>query len=243
MPDGMIQQQGSLTESVIRQLAERIDTGLYGRGDKLPSEQALCREFGVSRTVVREAMASLRLGGRLIARQGVGVFVPEEEPRRVRFEIPAAESIQDARSILELRLAVETEAVALATQRRTPKQLTEITAAYDRFNALDHSNPEALVEADFAFHLAIARATGNGHFPRLLEALGPDITLDLALKHGRLSQQDTRRSYLRRIAREHGAILAAITQGNASGARGALKRHLKDGLLRYTRLTSTEAAR
>lgn len=233
---------GTLTEHIIRQLANRIDTGVYGRGEKLPSEQALCQEFGVSRTVVREAVASLRLGGRLTARQGVGVFVPEAEPRRVHFAIDGKDDVEEARKILELRLAVETEAVVLATRRRTPKQLAEIAAAYDRFNTLGDAPSEALVEADIAFHLAIARATGNSHFPRLLEALGPDIILDLDLKHGRLSQPDTRRSYLKKVGREHGTILSAISLGDPSRARAALKRHLNEGLTRYSRLRSSEGS-
>lgn len=233
--------RGSLTEAVIEQLVVRIDAGTYGSGEKLPSEQALCQEFGVSRTVVREAVASLRLGGRLTARQGVGIFVPDGKTRRLEFEVSPDDDIRNALTILELRLAVEIEAVALAAARRTPNNLSDITAAFDRFNALDSSRPHELAEADFVFHLAIARATGNLHFAQFLAALGPDIIFDLALKHGRLSDQRTRRSYLKKSGNEHGAILSAITQGNPVRARSALKRHLDAGLTRYRRLVGKDA--
>lgn len=234
--------RGSLTEAVMHQLTQRIDEGTYGAGDKIPSEHALCREFGVSRTVVREAVASLRLGGRLTARQGVGVFVPDDDGRRLDFVVPPGRDLRDALQILELRLAVEVEAVGLAAQRRTLATLSELTAAFDRFNALDGPAPQDLAEADFAFHLALARATGNPHFPQFLEALGPDIIFDLTLKHQRLSDQKTRRSYLKKSGEEHGAILSAISQGNGPRARTALKRHLNDGLARYRRVVGDAAA-
>lgn len=232
--------RGSLTSAVIEQLSSRIASGTYLPGQKLPSEQALCAEFGVSRTVLREAVASLRLGGRLIARQGVGVFVPEQDTHSLRFRIPSPRDLQDALQILELRLAVEIEAVALAAGRRTPDALSAITAAYDRFNDLDESDPKQLADADFAFHLAIARATRNDHFPRFLEALGPQIILDLSLKHERLSEKKTRRSYLLKSAAEHGAILSAIGLGDARKARHALKRHLEEGMVRYRRVVDSE---
>lgn len=234
--------RGSLTEAVMYQLTQRIDEGTYGAGAKLPSEHALGREFGVSRTVVREAVASLRLGGRLTARQGVGVFVPDDDGRRLEFVVPPGRDLRNILQILELRLAVEVEAVDLAARRRTPATLSELATAFDRFNALDGSTPQDLAEADFAFHLAMARATGNPHFPQFLEALGPDIIFDLALKHQRLSDRKTRRSYLKKSGDEHGAILSAISQGNAPRARMALKRHLNDGLARYRRVVGDGAA-
>jgi GntR family transcriptional regulator, transcriptional repressor for pyruvate dehydrogenase complex len=226
--------RGTLTEVVVEQLITRIDSGAYGKGEKLPSQQALCREFGVSRTVLREAVASLRLGGHLIARRGSGVFVSNNETRHLRFEINPDDEVRNALKILELRLAVEIAAVALAAKRRTATNLSDITAAFERFNAL--TDPQALAEADFAFHLAIAHATGNAHFPQFLEALGPDIIFDLGLKHGRLSDQKTRRSYLEKSGNEHGAILSAISHGNPTRARNALKRHLEEGMTRYRRL-------
>lgn len=228
--------RGSLTEAVIDELAGRIDSGVYGLGEKLPSEQALCREFGVSRTVVREAVASLRLGGRLIARQGAGVFVPDRGTRPLDFHVEADDDIRNALKVLELRRAVEIEAVALAAARRVPRHLGAITAAFDRFNALDGSNAQELAQADLDFHLAIAGATANLHFPRFLEALGRDIIADLVLKHGRLSDQKTRRTYQRECGKEHGAILSAISQADPARARTAMKRHLDRGLTRYRRL-------
>jgi DNA-binding FadR family transcriptional regulator len=229
----------NLAETVIRELSNRIDIGTYGPGEKLPSEQALCKEFNVSRPVIREAVASLRLGGRLIARQGVGVFVVEQDVKRIGYALSTAvDDVRAAAQILELRLGIETESVARAAERRSPTSMADITKAFDRFNALDGTDLEEEAKADFEFHLAIARATNNPHFTQLLEALGPDIIFDLHLKHGQ-STGKSRQAHIKKIGREHGAILSAITMGDINGARNALRKHLEESLSRYQRLVQS----
>lgn len=128
--------RANLAETVIQELSSRIDNGTYGPGDKLPSEQELCKEFSVSRPVIREAVASLRLGGRLIARQGVGVFVVEQDVKRIGFAIDSVvDDVRAAAQILELRLGIEAESVARAAERRSPASMAAITEAFDRFNS------------------------------------------------------------------------------------------------------------
>ena len=239
MNEALIGRRGNLTEAVIGALSSRIDSGAYSPGQKLPTEQQLCKEFGVSRTVVREAVASLRLGGRLYSRQGLGVFVADQDLRKLNFAISQIDDIRSAMQILELRLGVELEAVALAAARRTPEGIADITGAYDRLASLKTDDVEVEAQADFAFHMAIARATGNPHFPQFLEAVGRDISFDLRLKHGQSTQG--RDAYVKKISREHGAILSAIIQGNAKAARTALRQHLEESLVRYRRLLDSEA--
>jgi GntR family transcriptional regulator, transcriptional repressor for pyruvate dehydrogenase complex len=239
MTDTQIGRRGNLTEALIGELSLRIERGVYAPGQKLPTEKQLCAEFGVSRTVVREAVASLRLGGRLFSRQGLGVFVEKHDPQKLNFSVDQIEGVVSAMRILELRLGVETEAVAHAAMRRTPEALVEIAAAYDRLSATGNGATDSQADADFDFHSAIARATGNPHFAQFLEALGTDISFDLRLKHARESGDG--RDYTARIKREHGAILAAITQGNAEGARSAMRRHLEESLVRYRRLVNNSA--
>lgn len=230
--------RANLAEAVIMELSNRIDSGVYGPGDKLPSEQELCKEFNVSRPVVREAVASLRLGGRLIARQGVGVFVVEQDTKRLGFELNPVDNVRTALQVLELRLGVETESVARAAERRTPDSMADITKAFDTFNALDGSDLEEEAKADFEFHMAIARATKNPHFPQFLEAIGQDIIFDLRLKHG-LATGQSRRTHIKKIGREHGAILSAISLGDVSAARSAIRKHLEESLARYQRLVDS----
>lgn len=237
----VIPRRANLTERVIAAFFERIDSGIYAPGEKLPSETELCLEFGVSRTVVREAVASLRLGGRLQSRQGVGVFVADKEARRLDFDIQAGNDVRSALEILELRLGVELEAVGLAAQRRTPNDIAALSAAFDKLAARQTADPRQEAEADWAFHLALARATGNAHFPQFMEALEGHIASDLLMKYGRTSPS-SRRTYTARIVKEHGAILAAVIQGDGKTARLALRQHLEESMTRYRRLLGSASS-
>ncbi|QEL22995.1 FadR family transcriptional regulator [Bosea sp. F3-2] len=229
----IITQRGNLAEIVASQLSERIDAGIYPPGDKLPSSAQLCEEFGVSRTVIREAFASLKVGGRVTARQGAGVFVSERETRPLSFEISKIDDVRSAMQILELRLGVELQAVALAASRRTPEALAEIARAYDLMDRLDTQDAEAEAKADFEFHLAIARATRNPHFPSFLEAVMSEISFDLVLKRRGFFGGP---AYLKKVNKEHAGILAAITQGDVKAARAAMTQHLEESLARYRKL-------
>jgi GntR family transcriptional repressor for pyruvate dehydrogenase complex len=229
----IITQRGNLAEIVAAQLSERIDNGLYGPGDKLPSSVQLCEEFGVSRTVIREAIASLKVGGRVTARQGAGVFVSEKESRPISFAVSRIDDIRSAMQILELRLGVELQSAALAAMRRTPEALAEIARAYDRMDRLDTHDPEAEARADFEFHLAIARATRNPHFPRFLEAVISEINFDLLLKRRGAFGGAV---HFRTINKEHAGIFAAIMRGDPKAAKAAMAQHLEESLGRYRTL-------
>jgi DNA-binding FadR family transcriptional regulator len=239
MNDGARSRRGNLAEAVIAELQSRIANGTYTPGQKLPTEQQLCQEFGVSRTVVREAVASLRLGGRLTSRQGLGVFVAEQNTRTLSFSVGDIADIRSAMQILEIRMPVELEAAALAAARRTPAAIAGIASAYDRLAALPTTDADEEAQADFDFHLAISRATNNAHFPQFLQAVGRDISFDLRMKHSQSRQG--RDNYVKRIGREHRAILWAIVEGDAGAARAAMRRHLEESLLRYRRLLEIEA--
>jgi DNA-binding FadR family transcriptional regulator len=159
--------------------------------------------------------------------------------KRIGYALSSAvDDVRAAAHVLELRLGVETESVARAAERRSPTSMSHITEAFDRFNALDGTDLEEEAKADFEFHLAIARATNNPHFSQLLEALGPDIIFDLHLKHGQ-STGKSRLAHIKKIGREHGAILSAISMGDVSGARSALRKHLEESLSRYQRLVDS----
>jgi DNA-binding FadR family transcriptional regulator len=227
----LITQRGNLAEIVVAQLTSRIDSGVYPPGEKMPSSAQLCEEFGVSRTVIREALTSLKVAGRVTSRQGDGVYVTERDSKTLNFEIGRIEDIRSAMEILELRLGVEMQSVALAAARRTPEALADIARAFDHLDNLKSEDAEVEARADFEFHLAIARATRNPHFPQFLQAVFSEIRFDLIMKH----RQSARgyQSYLKKINKEHAAILVAITQGDAKAAKNALAAHLEESLNRY----------
>jgi len=224
--------RGNLTVAVAQHLLERIESGVYAAGARLPSQEDLCQEFAVSRTVIREAVASLRQNGYLVVRQGAGVFVADSPPATL-FGSVAARDVASAVHILELRVGIEVEGAALAAQRRTPATLANLTAAYDRFNQLDGSDIEALAHADYHFHLAIAQATQNPQFVHFFQALGQDIFLDLRLKYVNAAGLSQVQEWGKHSGRQHAAILSAISIGDAALARAAIHSHLAEGLRRY----------
>lgn len=227
----VITQRGNLAEIVVAQLTSRIEAGTYPPGEKIPSSAQLCEEFGVSRTVIREALTSLRVAGRVTSRQGDGVYVTERDSKTLNFEIGRIEDIRSAMEILELRLGVEMQSVALAATRRTPEALADIARAFDYLDNLESDDAEVEARADFEFHFAIARATRNPHFPQFLQAVFNEISFDLVMKHRQSAR--TYHSYLKKINKEHAAIFAAITQGDPKAAKNALAAHLEESLNRY----------
>lgn len=235
----IITQRGNLGEIVVAKLVERIDSGLYVPGEKIPSSAQLCEEFGVSRTVVREALTSLKVAGRVIARQGAGVYVTDKDARTLNFEISRIDDIRSAMQILELRIGVEMQSVALAAQRRTPEALAEIARAFDHIENLDTNDAGTEARADFEFHLAIAKATRNPHFPSFLEAVMGEINFDLVLKHSQSGRSYN--AYLKKVNKEHATILSAITQGDVKAAKQALAVHLEESLNRYRAMLSEPA--
>ena len=227
----------NLTEELVRRLATEIEGGKLAPGAKLPTEHEIMTASGVSRTVVREAIAALRAQGLVVTRQGVGAFVsPEVERRPFRIDPDEVNSLAEVLHIMELRLGAETEAAGLAAERRTKAQLAEIER---RLRAVDQAieHGENAVDADFAFHKAIFAATGNLHFMRFLEFLGRLIFPRQALRAG-FGSPDEQRAYLECIQDEHGAIVAAISAREPAQARTAARRHLANSLDRYREMMS-----
>jgi GntR family transcriptional regulator, transcriptional repressor for pyruvate dehydrogenase complex len=219
-----LRRRATLSDQVVKSLSERIASGQYKLGERLPSEQDLIDEFNVSRTVVREAIANLRASGRVTTMQGVGAFVvKQEEVSAFRIDAGALSLVKEMVSALELRIALESEAAVLAAQRRTDAQLAAIKEALQRFGAAV-ANGEDAVQADIDFHRSIADASGNDHFLKLFNYLGELLIPRAKLQAARIQQPS--RDYLDRIQREHEQIFYAIEQGDSEAARAALRMHL-----------------
>lgn len=225
----------SLTERVIERLKRELLGGALAPGDRLPTEQAMVRMFGVSRTVVREAIAALKADGLVETRQGRGATVAGD-PHRQPFRIDAARlgSIEMVVRLMELRMAVEVEAAAAAAANRTTAQLAEIEAALERIEA-SVERGDVAVDEDFDFHLKIALATGNPYFAEFLRFLGRLIIPRQSVRVG-IDDGVARRRYLRRVQREHRMIVDRIAAGSPQGARAAMRRHLSNSRARYRKL-------
>jgi GntR family transcriptional repressor for pyruvate dehydrogenase complex len=225
---------GSLVSQTADALRQTILSGEYKAGDKLPSEAGLTEIYKVSRTVVREAIAALRADKLVEARHGAGIFVLSLPAQHVQpFQDVDHARISSIIEILELRAAVETEAAELAAIRRSPAQEEAIIERLATVQACVDSG-KATTAADFDLHLAIADATNNPRFREFLEMMGRNIIPRAALQSS--TTEVTATPYLKQIQEEHEKIVRAISDGDAGGAREAMRQHLKGSQQRYRTL-------
>lgn len=231
----------SLAHALVAELGDRLRDGRLAAGDKLPTEGALMDEFGVSRTVVREALSRLQAAGLVETRHGIGTFaVGLGDGTAFRIAPGQLATLQDVIAVLELRIGLETEAAALAAQRRTDTHLARLRAAHGALGAAIEAGRDA-VAADFQFHLEIARATGNHHFSDLLVSMGTALIPRARLEAAPPPAPDPARlAYLRRVHAEHESILDAIAAQDADAARAAVRTHLANS--RERRRRAAEAA-
>ncbi|GAB3617745.1 FCD domain-containing protein [Okibacterium endophyticum] len=152
-------------------LLERIRSGEWRLGEKLPGETTLAPQLGVGRSTVREAVRQLAGRGVLASRQGAGVFV-------IALDAPEDWDVVLRRagivSVIEARIAIETEAAALAAERRTPADLRAIRRALTR-RAEHRSDIESHVDTDTAFHRAIIVAAHNPVLVELFDSFTPQL--------------------------------------------------------------------
>jgi GntR family transcriptional regulator, transcriptional repressor for pyruvate dehydrogenase complex len=210
-------------------------SGSLAPNSRLPTEHEMIASFGVSRTVVREALAVLRAEGLVETRQGSGAYVASDLCRRpFRIDPEGLESIARMVHVLELRMAVETEAAALAVSRRRKVDLERLAAAARAFEEAVERG-ETAIDEDYEFHSAIGAATANPYFSSFLGFIGRLIIprRTIAVEGADSGRQ---RRYLARVMVEHEAIRRAIEAADAAGSRRAMRDHLRRSYRRYQRL-------
>jgi len=222
------------TAEVVERLATEIARGRITKGARLPTEQELTAQLGVSRTVVREAIAALRAEGLVETRHGIGVFVAAEQRRPFRIDDDELRSLAEIVNVMELRTGVEVEAAGIAAERIDEPGRARIAKALQAFEDAVTGGGSAIDE-DFAFHQAIAKATGNPHFTRFLEFLGRFLIPRQSVRAGLKDAKDLR-VYLEQIQGEHRQIADAIAAGDMAAARRAMHRHMMNSRQRYQRL-------
>jgi GntR family transcriptional regulator, transcriptional repressor for pyruvate dehydrogenase complex len=225
----------SLSHELVARLTADITSGKIPAGARLPTEQAMIAATGVSRTVVREAVAALRAEGLVVTRQGVGAFVPANARRPFRVDIDQLSSLQEVLDVMELRTGIEIETAGLAAGRASVAQIRKITDCLEAIEAAIKRG-EAAIDQDFALHCSIADATGNPQFRRLLEHLGRLIIPRQTIRGG---PGLPKRAYGQTFQREHREIVQAIRAGAVAQARAAMRRHLLNSRERYQKFAAT----
>jgi len=235
VPLDAVQHAPNLRSGLVETLIAQIESGELAPGQRLPTEQAIVAAAGVSRTVVREALASLRAKGLITTHQGLGAFVSNDpQPRYFSIVPNDLESIDEVLRVLELRIGVEVEAAGYAALRRTDDDLERMAARLDALE-LSIRNGDAGVEEDFGFHRAILVATRNSYFARLLDTLGNAMIPRQWVPLDRMTPLE-REKYVARIQREHHAILSAIRDRNARLAGKQMRTHLTRSYARFVEL-------
>ncbi|MHA3976690.1 FadR/GntR family transcriptional regulator [Halovulum sp. GXIMD14794] len=217
--------QAKLAEEVMQGIAHRIRTGDLAPGHPVPDRHELASSFVTSETVAERALGLL-VDEELAAPGPDGtLIVAARSPRGGALTLPPASDTtrEDVIALVELRLGVESEGAALAAERRTDTQLDEIRGA-----ALAYENAagaeQAPAAADYGFHLAVARATGNAYIEELTEYLGPLIIPRMRVSltsAGTFGDRDLSNSRA-----EHRAIVEAIAASDPEAARAAMLAHL-----------------
>lgn len=224
----------TLAEEAVETLTAPIRAGRFKPGDKLPTETEIMQQLGVSRTVVREAISRLQAGGLVETRRGIGTFVAQSAENPLRIPVSAVSTAMDALSLLEVRIALEVEAAMLAAQRRTEEQLEGIRQALDTLIALESdatAEPQHAIDADYAFHRALAQATGNSYFLEFLTHVGRR-----AIPRSRLSiDSSMHQRYLRKLNQEHRLLFLAIQAQDPMAASEAARNHLLNSKSRLER--------
>lgn len=205
-------------------LLERIRAGEWGLGQRLPGETTLGPQLGVGRSTVREAIRQLAGRGVLASRQGAGVFVTAlDVPQEWDTVLRRAGII----SVIEARIAIETEAASLAADRRTPAELRAMHRALAE-RAARRRAIEEHVDADTAFHRSVVTA---GHNPILTELFdgfvprGRQAMIEMLRIRGTFGSDDDHHAHARlldAIAGGHAKVAAELSRAHLLGIKEAL---------------------
>jgi GntR family transcriptional repressor for pyruvate dehydrogenase complex len=215
-------QSSRLYEQIVKQIEESIERGDLKEGDQLPAERELALQFGVSRTAVREAVKALREKGLVEAYPGRGTFITSETSNSIRltFDRMIKSGPRDGTlHLVEVREILEPEIAALAAKRVTEENLNELREAIGIMDGAK-TDPHSYIEADLDFHLALAEAAANPLILSLIDSI-VGVLREQRLSIFKVEGGPERGQY------HHKRILEAVENHDSSGARDAMRAHLR----------------
>jgi GntR family transcriptional repressor for pyruvate dehydrogenase complex len=217
-----VQRESTLASRVTRQIEHLIIEGHLQLDDRLPPERELARQFGVSRTVVREAVRALVAKGLLEVRPGSGTMVrsptAETITQSMTLFLRAGKPELDYEKVLEVRRVLEVEIAGLAAERRTAKDLEEMEEILHEASEIQDDR-DRFAKSDVDFHAALARATHNELFSLLL-----DSVVDIMIKVRQMGFDVPGMPV--RALKHHRAILEQVKASDPQRARQAMREHL-----------------
>lgn len=216
-----------LSTRIATLLRNQIEAEGLQQGARLPTEARMARDFGVSRAVIREAIAQLRNEGLIETRQGAGAFVADPSARTIRLDAAQDMDGRAFRHLFQLRIPLEIEAAALAARHHRTAELEQIRLALVRLEQPETCTDDT-VTADLDFHRAIATATGNPFFTQFLTAISDRIAHVILTARAGIALDTLQ---VQTIS-EHSAIYSAIAERDSGGARAAMRAHLEGGARR-----------
>tara|TARA_R110001583_G_scaffold179320_3_gene336110 strand:+ start:56545 stop:57309 length:765 start_codon:yes stop_codon:yes gene_type:complete len=221
-----------LPDEIAAKLTGQISDGILQPGDKLPTEQELAFNYGVARTVVREAVSQLKSDGMIQSKQGVGAFVSDPGARSVfRISADCFAKRKELIQILQLRTSNEAGAAGLAAEARSEQDLTLI---YQQLQLMeqaaitgqtDFETAEHRYDAERRFYRAIAKASGNSYFYDFLTMLDGRIDANLrtvAIKNVMIAEGG------QGVMGEHKKVYEAIRAQDRTAAEGAVRQHFEN---------------
>jgi len=211
----------SRAEHLARTIGDRIVAGDIAPGERLPSEGKLVEEFGVSRTVVREALQRLQSRGLVRTRVGSGSYALTPPAPVAGDDWLAAGTEAERGELHAFRIAVESEAAALAARNAAEGDRATIDAALAELESA--VLPAQTVDADFAFHRAVAAASGNRYLLATLDRLGARA---IVLLPARIADAPREQAEAAAMLAEHRAVAVAIRLGDPLAASAAMRAHL-----------------
>lgn len=216
-----------LADQLYNQILDWIISGELKEGDKVPSENQLCKSFEVSRPVVREALLKLQEADLVATKKGIGSFVLHSPLEKLN-QYASANDIAVILQSHEVRIAIEGEAAYLAATRRTEEQLNDLKAAVLAMET-DFKSHQLSIHADYKFHIGIAKAAKNKIFVDLLENADLGLTKTMAVAQ-QLSRASVKNKIFpnrnKNVLKEHQLILDAIENQDQEGARFAMRNHI-----------------
>lgn len=211
----------NLTYAIVEELGQAVVTQTYGDAMPFPIEAELCKQFGASRTVLREAVKMLTAKGLLSARPRQGTWVEPEshwnllDPDVLRWLLERKFSLELLAEFTEIRFAIEPMAATLAARNATPEGVARIRHALERMKiaALGEDDP---LESDIAFHVAVLHATGNRFYAQFEDVINAALRISIRLTNSvkGVPQADVA---------IHEKVLDAIEAGNATKARSTME--------------------